>query len=489
MNDYDHIISDFRAQEKWLFSLITDPEGKRYFQKKTRETQEREFSEQLDRTTDFLRFAGHPERQFKSVHVAGTSGKGSVTTMIAGILTHCGLQTAHLTSPYLQLPTEKLMYNGRPIAPSEFAQLVRDFRVIYEAWKEAGNPNLRYGEAWVALKYLWLAKRQVEWGVVETGVGGRYDPTNALPADLAVITNVDYDHVKSLGPNLTDIAWHKAGIIKEGQLAITAAANASVLEVIRAEAAQKGATLYCKGRDFDVVVHDASTISVQTPFNRYDHIRIKAKGAYQLQNAGLAIAAVDLLGEHDLLAPPKACPDEGSVGGLTPETIARALAQVTYAGRMEVVSTEPLVILDGAHNPAKMQALVQSVQSSYPNKRIIAILGALLYKDVTQIVEILEPISTRFIATEPHVFGKPATPARMLAEKIQHLCPTKPVAFAEHVHDAIEQALAISNPDDLLLITGSLYLVGEARDYWYPTEQLLRECEMGSFYTHGTSNK
>ncbi|MGB0388046.1 MAG: bifunctional folylpolyglutamate synthase/dihydrofolate synthase [Ardenticatenaceae bacterium] len=468
MNDYDEIISDFRAQERWLFSLITDPEGKRYFEKKSRDTQERELWEQLDRTADFLRFAGHPERGFKSVHVAGTSGKGSVTTMIAGILSECGLPTGHLTSPYLQLPTEKLMYNGRPIAPSEFAELVRDFRVIYEAWKEAGNPNLRYGEAWVSLKYLWLAKRQVAWGVVETGVGGRYDPTNALPAQLAVITNVDYDHVKTLGPELSDIAWHKAGIIKEGQLAITAASNPTVLEVIRAEAARKGATLYALGQDFDVMVHESDRISVQTPFNRYDHIRIKAKGAYQLQNAGLAIAAVDVLAHHNLLP---------NVGGGLGQRFASALAEVTYAGRMEIVSTEPLVVLDGAHNPAKMQALVHSVQSSYPNKRLITILGALLYKDVTQIVEILEPISSQFIATQPHVFGKPATPAHMLAEKIRHLSPTKPIAFAEQVHDAIEQALALARPDDLLLITGSLYLVGEARAYWYPTEQLLRESE------------
>jgi len=478
MNHYDQIVADFRAQEKWLFSLITDPEGKRYFEKKTRQTQEQELFEQLQRTVNYLRFVGHPERKFKSVHVAGTSGKGSVTTMIAAILRECGRQIGHLTSPYLQLPTEKLMYNGQPIAPSEFAQLVREFRAIYDAWKEAGHPNLRYGEAWVALKYLWLAKREVEWAVVETGVGGRYDPTNALPAQLAVITNVDYDHTKTLGSELSAIAWHKAGIIKEGQMAITAASKPEVLAVIRAEAERKGASLYCIKSDgikpdriksdpgFQVTIHDPHTISLQTPFSQYNHIRVKAKGTYQLENATLAMAAVDLLAQHYPIP-------------LTQEVMSRALAHVTYPGRMEVVSTEPLVILDGAHNPAKMAALVRSVRSSYPNKRIITLLGALLYKDVSKIIEILIPLTDHFVATQPHVFGKPATPAHILAEKISDVSPSTPITFNEQVHEAIKEALATAEANDLVLITGSLYLVGEARAYWYPTEELMRKSEMG----------
>ena len=381
-------------------------------------------------------------------------------------ITECGLRTGHTISPYLQLPTEKLICEGYLIRASEFTQLMRDFRVLYEAWKEAGGATLHYGDAWTLLKFLWLAKREVDWGVIETAVGGRYDRTNVLPADLAVITNVDYDHVKSLGPNLTDIARHKAGIIKEGQIAITAASQPSVLDVIRTEAAQKGATLYCRGDDFDYVVHDLTTISVQTPFNHYNYIHVGANGTYQLENAALSIAAVDLLAQHHPIP-------------LTQKRLATALARVTYPGRMEIVSKNPLVILDGAHNPAKMQALVHSLQSSYPDKRITTILGALGYKDVSKIVEILRPISAHFIATEPHLLGKRATPSHLLAEMIQNLCPTTPVTFAEYVNEAIEQALANLNPDELLLITGSLYLVGEARAYWYPTEQLLRESEKG----------
>ncbi|MGB0386359.1 MAG: bifunctional folylpolyglutamate synthase/dihydrofolate synthase [Ardenticatenaceae bacterium] len=463
MNNYDQIISDFHEQQQWLFSLVRSRKPARS-KDRTPENRLQYYEKRTGRISGFLRFAGHPERQYKSVHIAGTSGKGSVTTMIATILTACDLRTGHTISPYLQLPTEKLICDGYLIPPSEFAQLMRDFRALYDAWKKEGGPNLRYGDAWTLLKYLWLAKREVDWGVIETAVGGRYDRTNVLPSDLAVITNVDYDHVKSLGPNLTDIAWHKAGIIKEGKIAITAASKPSVLDVIRTEAAQKGARLYERGADFDYVAHDPSTISVQTPFARYDHIYVGANGTYQLENAALAIAAVDLLAQHHPIP-------------LTQERVASALAGVTYPGRMEIVSKTPLVILDGAHNPAKMRALVQSVQTSYPNKRITTIFGALGYKDVSKIVEILRPISARFIATEPHLLGKRATPSHLLAEMIQQLCPTTPVTFAEQVNDAIEQALAHSRPDELLLITGSLYLVGEARGYWYPTQQLLAQSE------------
>lgn len=472
MNSYDQIISDFHREHEWLLSLVRRRKESPATKEKSRKKSLAYYEGRASRLNSFLRLAGHPEQQYNTVHVAGTSGKGSVTTMIAAILTTSGLRTGHTISPYLQLPTEKLICDGYLIRPSEFAALMGEFRGLYEAWQEAEGATLRYGDAWTLLKFLWLAKRNVDWGVIETGVGGRYDRTNLLSAELAVITNVDYDHVKSLGPALSDIAWHKAGIIKEGQLAITAARNATVLDVIRREAAQKGATLYTLADDCDIVQHDATTISVQTPFARYEQLHVAAKGTYQLQNAALAIAAVDLLAQHHPIP-------------LTQTSIATALAHVTYPGRMEIISKKPLVILDGAHNPAKMQALVESVQSHYPNKRITTILGALGYKDVTKLVERLRPITAHFIATEPHLLGKRATPSDMLAAQLQELCPTTPITAAEYVHDAIEQALANSRPDDLILITGSLYLVGEARRYWYPNEQLLIESEKGLLWGHG----
>jgi len=470
MKHSESFISGFYEQQQWLFSLI---QSKKRDHKPTQPKKVKShaewlayYSKRTNRIRGFLRFAGYPERQYNAVHVAGTSGKGSVTTMMAALLTQCGLRTGHTISPYLQLPTEKLICDGRLIRPSEFAQLIGDFRLLYDAWLKQEGAVLRYGDAWTLLKFLWLAKRKVDWAVIETAVGGRYDRSNVVPAKLAVITNVDYDHVKSLGPALTDIARHKAGIIKEGQLAITAATHPDVLEIIRAEAREKGAALYCLGHEFDYTVDEMNRLSVQTPFNSYQDIQVKANGTYQLQNAALSIAALDLLAQHHAIS-------------LTQAHTSSALGQVTYPGRMEIVSQAPLIILDGAHNPAKIRALVHSLQTSYPDKQVTVILGVLGYKDVKKIVRNLRKITKRFITTEPHLLGKRATPAHLLADMVQKLYPDVPITSAEYVYDAIEQAKMICEPNDLIIITGSLYLVGEARSYWYPVEQLLKESEQG----------
>ncbi len=470
MSQSKSFISDFYEQQQWLFSLIQGPKQDEDRSQPKKKKSQAEwltyYSARTKRISEFLRFAGHPEQQYHAVHIAGTSGKGSVTTMIAALLAECRLRTGHTVSPYLQLPTEKLICDGRLIRPSEFAQLIRDFRLLYNAWLEQGGVVLRYGDAWTLLKYLWLAKREVDWAVIETAVGGRYDRTNVIPSKLAVITNVDYDHVKSLGPALTDIAHHKAGIIKEGQLAITAATHPDVLQVIRAEAKAKGATLHCLGHEFDYTIDEKGLLSVQTQFNHYQSIRVKATGTYQLQNAALSIAAADLLAQHYPIS-------------LSQPSVSSALNRVTYPGRMEIVSQDPLIILDGAHNPAKIQALVHSLQTIYPDKQATIILGVLGYKDVNKIVTGLRPITRRLIATEPHLLGKRATPAKLLANMVQDIYPNVPITFAEYVHDAINQAKMSCGRDDLIVITGSLYLVGEARSYWYPVEEVLKKSEEG----------
>lgn len=455
-------IEEFRAAERWLFSLVTDPEGKRYFAEKTAAQREIEFAAQMARTADFLAFAGHPEAKFRGVHIAGTSGKGSVTQMVAALLRAAGARVGQHTSPYLQLPLEKLVVDGRWIRPSEFAQLVRDFRALHEQWG-AGWPNnrLRYGEAWVALTFMWLAQQQVAWGVVETGMGGRFDPTNALPAELAIITNVGWDHEKVLGPTLRDIAWHKAGIIKRGQTVVTAVAQPDLLAVVKGEAADKGARLLCLGEDFDYEVTGDGMLAVSTPFGRFEGVHQAGRAGFQQHNAALALAAVAAVAPN-----------------LTAEAASMALQSLAHPGRFEVVGTRPTVVLDGAHNPHKMAALAAALGTAFQGKKITAVLGAIVNKDVEKMLIALLPVVSRVVTTQPHVAGKPAIAADVLAQAVLRLAPGMEVVAADEVLAAVGLALAEAKADEVIVITGSLYLVGEARNYWFPVADLLRAAEV-----------
>ncbi len=461
---------DYEQAHAWLLSLITDPKGERKRIRKTAKQRLADFEDQLARTADFLAFLGNPQTRFKSVHVAGTSGKGSVVAMTAALLRTCDLNVGHHISPYLQVCNEKLVADSRMISPSEFVETVADFRKAYEHWQARGGrfTSLRYGEAWVALTYFWLARREVDWAVIETGMGGRYDPTNVLPSNLAVITNVDYDHVESLGPKLADIARHKAGIIKEGSTVLTAARKPQVLQIIQKEAEKQKSQLYSLGRDFDYHIaqldKDGALISVQAFYHHYDDIHVGMRGVFQPENAALSIAAVDILAERFGFR-------------FRAEDADSALKELVFPGRMEVMQERPLVMLDGAHNPAKMAALVDSLKALYPDRQLTAVVGILESKDARGMLESLSPHVSSWTVTRPHVLGKPSAAPEELRHIIQNLAPASNVQVAENVKEALDGALAQAGVEDFILVTGSLYLVGEARELWHPRSDILRALE------------
>ncbi|RMF00818.1 MAG: bifunctional folylpolyglutamate synthase/dihydrofolate synthase [Chloroflexi bacterium] len=465
------VIDEYHRQHNWLLSLIRDPTGARDFEEKSPEVRLQQYRTQLARTADFLEFAGNPHTRYKSIHVAGTSGKGSVVAMMAAVLQQCRQRTGFHISPYLQICNEKLIVDGQMIPPSEFSALIEQFKGLYHNWLAADRAfnDLRYGEAWVILTYLWLANRNVDWAVIETGLGGRYDPTNVLPSNLAVITNVNFDHVKSLGPDLLNIARHKAGIIKPDGLVVTSETNPDVLAVIEAEAAQKNATLFRLNHEFSYSVEQTGAnqtiLSVQAPGHHYRHIRLNIPGQFQHANAALAVAGLDVLAQRE------------SLPNLA-QGIQRGLAAVEFPGRMELIQQEPPVILDGAHNPHKMAALVRSVRALYPHRRITALFGMIRVKNARAVLEVLAPEVSRFVVSAPRVYGKPALPPEDMAHIIEELSPNTELRVVDGVQNAVRAALQTVAPDELLLITGSLYLVGEARELWFPQDEILRQLEM-----------
>lgn len=466
--NFEEILVKFQAAQNYLFSLITDPSGSRYFESKSSQVRQKEFEDQITRMEDFLAFAGNPQDSFSSIHVAGTSGKGSVVMMLASILKAAGVHSGHHVSPYVQVCNEKLAVNGRLISPSEFVDLVDEFKAIYSSWKKSNGrfAAIKYGEAWVVLTYLWLTQKKVDWAVIETGLGGRYDPTNVLPSKAAVITNVDYDHVEVLGEEIGDIAWHKAGITKDGGIVVTGERKGAVLKVIEEEARLKGAELFRLGKEFDYTVNEG-VLEIAGPSSDYRGLRIAMKGKFQPVNAAVAVAALDVLRERENLS-------------IDEQAVRTGLGATVYSGRMEVIQEEPTVILDGAHNRHKMEALAESLRAAFPGKKMTVVIGMLMIKDGQGMVEALAPLAGRWVATQPHVFGKPALPAGQLADIIKDRSPEARITVQENVLTALAGVLNEAQPDEIILVTGSIYLLGEARERWMPKEDLLYRLEVGN---------
>ncbi len=461
--------SSYRAAQAWLFSLVRDPEGTRFFAPKTTAVRRVAMAEGMARLADFLTFTGHPERACPAVYVAGTSGKGSVTMTLAALLktVQPALGVAHHTSPYLQEPLEKLVLNDSWLAPSAFVALVASFRAQHEAWAaQTSYDQLRYGEAWVGLTFWWLAHTAVDWAIIEAGMGGRFDPTNLLPAQLSIITNIGWDHVGSLGPTLTDIAWHKAGIIKERRPVLTAVSDPELLAVLVQEAATKNAPLYALGRDIHLTRLDDGHIRVQTPWRAWPAMPLPNGAGFHAENVALALAGLDVVAQE--------------AGWLITDeavtAVGHTLRHLHLPGRMEQVATKPVVILDGAHNPPKVAALVASMRQRFPDYAVTAVVGALVSKDVQAMLAELLPLCTRLIATEPPVPGKPALSAQVLGTAVGELAPTLPLTITPEPATALAQALAFTQnePNTLVLVTGSIYLVGAIRHHWYPSEHLLQ---------------
>lgn len=485
--------------------------------------------QRLARTRRLLELLGNPERAYPIVHVGGTSGKGSTATLLGGMLRAAGYRTGVHTSPYLQSPVEKIEVDGAFISPDAFVALVDACRPAIErmAGEALGAPT--YTELWAALPLLHFAREGVDVAVVEVSAGGRFDATNVVSPVVSVITTVGYDHMQSLGGHITDIAWHKAGIIKPGVPAVTGVHQPEALAVIEDEAARQGAPLraIAEGRDYvvDEVSLSGTTFhlldDVLEPLDEYerrvlrlrfglgtgrtrtlgevaerfglthervrqietralrklresssgsppqsqrqrqgDAYRVRLLGRHQASNAALALAALDASGMR--------VPFEARRAGLAWARIAGRLESI-----QEPAGTRPRVLLDGAHNGEKAAVLAAALGDLFPETRIFMVLGVIQGKALHHVVEPLAPLAARVIATECGIPGKPATPAAEIASVIERL--GVPVTVERVPEAAIERTLDLAGPRDLVCVTGSLYLVGRARERWIPESRMLSD--------------
>lgn len=450
----------YRQAVAYLESFITGPaEAPRLRDPKE---QARLQAERLPRMAALLSLFGNPHQRYRSLHVAGTSGKGSTCAILGSVLHAAGYRVGVYTSPYLQTAIEKIDVDGRPISPHDFASLVDALRPVIEpASGETAAGPVAYAQLWAALTFAHFAQRQVDFAVVEVGMGGRFDYTNVLTPAVAGITNVSHDHLAALGPTLRDIAWHKAGIIKPGGIAVTGAEQPEVLDVIVEEALRQGARVTRAGTEINFHIRSVGPEGGLFDFRghtwSFDGLRVGLLGEHQIANGGFALAMLEHLAEQGV--------------SISEAAVREGLAEVRIPGRLEVIQDDPLVVLDGAHNPEKARRLREALLHLFPGRRTVLVLGMLSAKEADGILRELAPLAELTVATAPSVLFKPAVPPEELARRIAALggqCLWEP-----DPRTALARALDAAGPDDLVCVTGSLYLVGAVREHWVSTDALL----------------
>lgn len=395
----------------------------------------------LDRMRRALEELGRPDRCAPALHVAGTNGKGSVCAMLAAAGRAAGLRTGLYTSPHLEHFSERFQVDGRPIADEALVALYAELKARLP-WAFEGPDALTFFELVTLLAFQHFAAARVELMVIEVGLGGRLDATNVLEPVAACITPIGLEHREFLGDTLTAIAREKAGILKQGCPTAIARQHPEAAAAISQVAAAVGAPISVEGRDFSLT-GTLTAATYRSESGEQTGLRVGLRGEHQRSNAAVALRVLELARAR---------------GVAIPEAAARAgIADVVWPGRLETVATKPDIVLDGAHNPHAAEALANACRELFAGRRIHLVFGILADKELAPILAQLVPCATRFIATAPT--SPRAISAAQLAEQVHGV----PVEIAHNASEALRLARAGAAPDDVILVCGSLYLVGEVR--------------------------
>ncbi|OGP82027.1 MAG: hypothetical protein A2Z08_09330 [Deltaproteobacteria bacterium RBG_16_54_11] len=399
----------------------------------------------LENITLLLRALGDPHRDLKVIHVGGTNGKGSVSAMMASILQEEGHRVGLYTSPHLVSFTERIQINGAEIPWEEVVKLTELLRKRVE--EEDIPQRFTFFDFTTALALYYFFLREVEVAILEVGLGGRLDSTNVVHPLITVITNVSRDHLQILGEGIEDIAGEKAGIVKHGTPLISGAAQPEVIRILEQECEKKEAPLRLLGRDFWGERIASGALNFQGSTWRLADIRLGLAGSFQIENATVALGALEALEETGYR--------------VEKESIYQGLAKVCWPGRLELLPTSPQILLDGAHNPAAARVLKACLEEEFDYRRLYMVMGVMEDKEVSVIVSELAPLADMLIASSPH--NPRALSAWRIAEIAQNYC--KEVTVIEDVGQGVASAREKAQEDDLIVVTGSLYTVGEARDF------------------------
>jgi dihydrofolate synthase/folylpolyglutamate synthase len=431
----------------------------------------------LDRIRTVLKLLGDPQEKLRIVHVAGSKGKGSTSAMLESILRHAGYRTGLFTSPHLCRVEERIQVDGTPIQPLELTALMEEIRAAIAKMDETGQA-VTFFEVATALGFLSFVRHGVDVAIVEVGLGGRFDSTNVCNPLVSIITSISFDHTQQLGNHLASIAMEKAGIIKSGRPTISGVTAPEARDVIESTCRERNSELRQLGGDFSYkyepgkvgkskIGGSPSRVHIATGQRIWPVMELGLLGEHQAANAAVAVACVEHLREFGLRVDDQA--------------VQAGLKQVNWPARMEVLGLEPIVVLDCAHNVASAQALVDTLRASFPPRRSeiqgngvisnqeikdilenrLLIFAGSSDKDLAGILQVLTPPFDHVYLTR-YSHSPRAVPVERLAEILQQQSPA-PYTLCETPLHAWRAARAAAGPDDLICITGSVFLAGELR--------------------------
>jgi len=403
----------------------------------------------LNNITELLHRIGDPQESFQSVHVAGTNGKGSVSAMIASIMKEEGYITALYTSPHMIDFRERIQVQGELISQIALSKLAEEVKGHVEDMSLAHNESCpTFFEVTTALAFLYFAEKGVEQAVVEVGMGGRLDATNVIQPECSVITRIGLEHTKYLGDTLADIAGEKAGIIKKGIPVVTAELEAEALNVIQCVSRERGSPLVLVREGIDYTVESSTMDGTEVRLLGWGYkVHVPLIGSYQASNVGLAFAVVQALRKKGIEI------GEGAIN--------RGFANVKWPGRFEVVKRNPFMIFDATHTPQGAEIISRDLSRLFKGK-IILVLGVLDDKDLDGIVKPFVSIADRSIATAP-LSKRAFTPLDLEQVLIKY---SRRVEREDSVVEAIRKALSYASKEDVIMVTGSIYTIGEAKAWW-----------------------
>ncbi|MGI8880322.1 MAG: bifunctional folylpolyglutamate synthase/dihydrofolate synthase [Jatrophihabitans sp.] len=414
-----------------------------------------------ERFEALLELLGEPQRTFRSVHITGTNGKTSTARMIDELLRGFGLRTGRYTSPHLSSVTERIVLDGSPISDERFVEAYQELKPYIDLVDARFDTPLSFFEIITALGFAVFADAPVDVGVVEVGLGGKWDVTNQLDGEVAVVTPIDLDHTELLGNTVAEIAAEKAGIIKHGARAVLAAQSGEAATELLKVVVEMEAVVAREGAEFGVLDRQVAVggqlLTLQGLGGVYDEIFLPLHGAHQAQNAVCALAAVEAFFG--------AGADSGPIAA---DVVRTAFAAVRSPGRLEAVRSAPTVLVDAAHNPHGMAATVAALRDAFDFRRLVAVVAVLADKDARGLLNALEPAVDELVVSQNA--SARAMPADELAALAVEIYGADRVSVEPRLDDALESAirLAEESADGTLsgagvLVTGSVVTAGEAR--------------------------